>query len=330
MVAVISMETLTEETEEELAAEQSLPSLQSPVVADDASAYEARLTAALEEWQAVGAKEIKIDQCRPLPPLPIVHCSRILTYEEAADIIIGSVNMRDYRHRITPTVQRKGLKKLWHKLFGHRKIDVELIEERDLMFALALVSFDTECKSHDQMVQTIYRKLTGSSYDCPRYGGHWETIGFQGNDPATDLRGCGILGLLQLLYLATHQDNEAVARDLYQVSLHATQNFPFAIMGINMTKIALESLREECLNKICSQRRCVLPVLNDFYVGTYLIMFLSWTKHAATIHDTGYIMQEVKKFVKSSPAEVISNLQYYRNNGVHSHFCDQHFTGLAM
>lgn len=45
-----------------------------------------------------------------------------------------------FQHSIRSTVQRKGLKKLWHKLFGPPKIAVTLIEERDLMFALALVS----------------------------------------------------------------------------------------------------------------------------------------------------------------------------------------------
>ncbi|XP_022654424.1 ELMO domain-containing protein 3-like isoform X3 [Varroa jacobsoni] len=285
MVAVISMETLMEETEEELAAEQFVPSSQSP---GDADGYEARLAAALEEWESVGVKEIEISTYEDRSPLSIVHCSRILTYEEAADIIIDAVNISDYR-----------------------------------------VPFNTECQSHGQMVQTIYRKLTGNTYDCPRYGAHWETIGFQGNDPATDLRGCGILGLLQLLYLATHQDNETVTKDIYRISLHATQNFPFAVMGINMTKIVLESLREDCLNRICNERQGVLPVLNDFYVGTYLIMFLSWTKHAATVYDTGYIMQEVAKFAKGSPLKVLHNLQHYRNNGVHSHFCDEHFTSLA-
>ena len=29
--------------------------------------------------------------------------------------------------------------------------------------------------------------------DPPRYGGHWEEIGFQGTDPATDLRGVGMI-----------------------------------------------------------------------------------------------------------------------------------------
>lgn len=45
-----------------------------------------------------------------------------------------------FQHSIRSTVQRKGLKKLWHKLFGPPKIAVTLIEERDLTFALALVS----------------------------------------------------------------------------------------------------------------------------------------------------------------------------------------------
>jgi hypothetical protein len=31
-----------------------------------------------------------------------------------------------------------------------------------------------------------------------RRGSHWQELGFQGDDPATDLRGCGMLGLLQV------------------------------------------------------------------------------------------------------------------------------------
>lgn len=36
-------------------------------------------------------------------------------------------------------------------------------------------------------------------------------LGFQGDDPATDLRGAGLLGLLQLLHLHWH-DPEAAGR----------------------------------------------------------------------------------------------------------------------
>jgi hypothetical protein len=48
------------------------------------------------------------------------------------------------------------------------------------------------------MVQSIYRELTGDKHACPRTGAHWDVVGFQGNDPATDLRGAGLFGLIQV------------------------------------------------------------------------------------------------------------------------------------
>jgi hypothetical protein len=31
----------------------------------------------------------------------------------------------------------------------------------------------------NSVVRTLYRQLTGGRLDCPRYGQHWEDIGFQ-------------------------------------------------------------------------------------------------------------------------------------------------------
>ena len=44
-----------------------------------------------------------------------------------------------------------------------------------------------------------------------RYGEHWALLGFQGSDPATDLRGAGMLGLLHLLCLGMHNREDAAA-----------------------------------------------------------------------------------------------------------------------
>jgi hypothetical protein len=57
----------------------------------------------------------------------------------------------------------------------------------------------------------------GHSQLVPRFGQHWGRIGFQGDDPATDLRGVGMLGLLQLLYL--HHHSPAAAEKLYKLSI---------------------------------------------------------------------------------------------------------------
>ena len=72
---------------------------------------------------------------------------------------------------------------------------------------------------------------------------------FTGLDPSTDLRGCGFLGLLTTLYLVTEHRTHGLAMDIYKLSQHETQNFPFSIMSINITRIALQTLREEKLNK---------------------------------------------------------------------------------
>ena len=40
--------------------------------------------------------------------------------------------------------------------------------------------FDDDEEIHQRVLQTIYKQLTGSTIDCPRYGTHWEQIGFQG------------------------------------------------------------------------------------------------------------------------------------------------------
>ncbi len=51
------------------------------------------------------------------------------------------------------------------------------------------------------------------------------------------------------LYLVTDHRTHGLALDIYKLSQHETQNFPFAIMSINITRIALQTLREEKLNK---------------------------------------------------------------------------------
>ena len=51
------------------------------------------------------------------------------------------------------------------------------------MFSPGLLSgpFDDTEEVHRRVLQTIYKQLMGSTLDCPRYGSHWEQIGFQGN-----------------------------------------------------------------------------------------------------------------------------------------------------
>ena len=50
-----------------------------------------------------------------------------------------------------------------------------------LNFFVYLAQLNNNDPVHAQILQTLYRKLTGSKFDCNRFGSHWEQIGFQGN-----------------------------------------------------------------------------------------------------------------------------------------------------
>ncbi|KAK3738674.1 hypothetical protein QZH41_009122 [Actinostola sp. cb2023] len=117
-----------------------------------------------------------------------------------------------------------------------------------------------------------------------------------GLDPATDLRGCGLLGLLNLLYLVTDDRLHSLALDIYKLSQHETQNFPFCIMSINITRIALQALREEKLNKECNKRRSVISAFCDFYVAIFYHIYQIWKHQHKTISDSGFVLKEGEKF----------------------------------
>ncbi|XP_008333393.2 ELMO domain-containing protein 3-like [Cynoglossus semilaevis] len=102
-----------------------------------------------------------------------------------------------------------------------------------------------------------------------------------------------------------------LARDVYKLSQHPTQNFPFSVMSINMTRIALQVLREEALSKECNRRQQVVGVLNEFYVATYLYLYQLWKTQNKTIADSGFVLKEVELFAKKNPRQMLRRLQVF-------------------
>ncbi|CAH3156666.1 unnamed protein product [Porites lobata] len=235
--------------------------------------------------------------------------SPLTTFQDAVRHCQTASYLEQHMSHIKPTIKHRGMAAVTNKLFGPPSMNSSLHMERNLIFALALCMFKNDEPMHNHVLQTIYKKLTGTKLDCPRYGNHWELIGFQGLDPATDLRGCGFLGLLTTLYLVTEHRTHGLAVDIYKLSQHETQNFPFAIMSINITRIALQTLREGKLNKECNRRSQVLPVFSEFYAAIYLHIYQVWKHQHKTITDSGFVLREAEKFAKKRPRELLRNLE---------------------
>ncbi|XP_006819564.1 ELMO domain-containing protein 3-like [Saccoglossus kowalevskii] len=272
------------------------------------------LQKAHEEWEALETVQPGLDETgsgQEPNRSKMISFNEVLGYFQTAD-------MSSYMKKIKPTQHRTGFAAFKHLIFGPPKMNRNLHEERNLIFAIAQCPLDSGEQIHNRTLQTIYRKLTGSTFDCPRYGSHWEQIGFQGSDPATDLRAAGYFSLMTLLYFVMDPRTLPLARDIYRLSLNEVQNFPFCVMSINMTRISIQALREECLSKECNRRQQVFGVINDFFVGTYLHLYLIWKKQHKTIRDSGFVLKEVETFAKKNPRSIIRNLEAYLSEGKHN------------
>ena len=81
--------------------------------------------------------------------------------------------------------------------------------------------------------------LGPSEASCELPSAKWLQLGFQGDDPATDFRGMGVLGLQNLVYFGEHYP------EVFQrlVSKQRKRDYPLACAGINVTAMLVDLLR---------------------------------------------------------------------------------------
>lgn len=245
-----------------------------------------------------------------LPPVlpPAVRVTPHTDFDEVWDYFTRQ-DMSHVMGSIKPTLEQRGVNGLFRSLFGPKKLKAELVEERNLLFAIAQCQFDNSEPIHLQILQTVYKVLTGTKIDCPRYGSHWDVIGFQGVDPATDLRGVGLLGLVQALHLLTHEPLLPLARDVFRLSHDHHSQFPLMVLSINVTRISLQTLREGYLNKECNSRGNVRHVLNQFFTAVLFHIFWIWKTESKTIKDSGFIIKDAEAYCKRNVKTVLQKLQ---------------------
>lgn len=107
--------------------------------------------------------------------------------------------------------------------------------------ARASTKYDSENTAHERRLRELWDLMMPKEALQGRISTQWTKIGFQGKDPATDFRGMGILGLDNLYYLAKHYP--ATTERILESSNHLSSGFSMAIVGINLTQISLNLLR---------------------------------------------------------------------------------------
>ncbi|XP_002160272.3 ELMO domain-containing protein 3 isoform X1 [Hydra vulgaris] len=242
----------------------------------------------------------------------------LVTAEEVVQYMKEYSRPEEYNKKIRPVITYSGINAIYHWMVGPPKLDQKLIKDRDWIFIFAATAFDQNEKFHIRILQSVYYGLTKSKINCPRFGSHWENIGFQGNDPSTDLRGCGMLGLISVLDFIQSPATLGLASKIYSLSQDLVQNFPFCIMSINVTRISLQILREGKLNKLCNSKlkekrnlyaenndNIVYDTFRELYTAIFYKIFSIWNNEAKTMADSGYVLKDVEDSAKKCPLDII-------------------------
>ena len=251
---------------------------------------------AISEWEQIAS--IQPAATKHVTFYPVTYAELLQHFQTA--------HLEQQRMKIQPTIHRGGVKAITHKIFG-TKLRKSLHGERGLFFTIAKCQFDDSIPLHFRTLQTIYCRLTGASVECPRYGKHWQDIGFQQSDPATDLRGTGFLSLLHLLYTLSTSDTISMMINIYKLSKDASQHFPLCALAINVTQQTMVAMRDETLAKLCNHRDEVFNVTNEYFSASLHLFYCLWRRHKKTIVECANVLKQVELIARSDPNKLITD-----------------------
>jgi len=124
----------------------------------------------------------------------------------------------------------------------HRKMLNVFFEE---LQAQKRKAYNTTREEDEHILLNLWSLLKPDERLKSRQSEEWKELGFQGKDPATDFRGGGMLGLLNLHYFALSYPAQARKTLLNSCK---TPWYPFAITGINLTAMLVTMAEQGALD----------------------------------------------------------------------------------
>lgn len=130
----------------------------------------------------------------------------------------------------------RGVGRCVEAIYGYKRL-VTIVDE------MRLVKYDSTNPEHESKLLAIWNNLMPDTKLEARITKQWQMIGFQGDDPATDFRGMGMLGLENILYFT--KEYTGSARHLLSHSQHPKYGYTLAVVAINISHMAWRLLMNE-------------------------------------------------------------------------------------
>ncbi|UYV64425.1 ELMOD1 [Cordylochernes scorpioides] len=154
------------------------------------------------------------------------------------------------------------------QIYGYKQLVYSVEQLRKTAYSAANMA-------HEKKLMELWDCLMPLTPLESRISKNWTEIGFQGDDPQTDFRGMGCLGLDNLLYFAS-QHTQA-AQHVLSHSRHPKYGYSFAIVGINLTSMAYHFLVQGKLKFHLYNFVNGCPTVDDFH-HIYCYFFFEFDK----------------------------------------------------
>ncbi|KAI7907783.1 uncharacterized protein BX663DRAFT_482060 [Cokeromyces recurvatus] len=163
---------------------------------------------------------------------------------------------------------------------------MRIYETNQLLFEIERqmsTKYDSTNEVHEKKLLQLWNYMKPDTKLESRLSKQWVEIGFQGQDPATDFRGMGIQGLNDLLYFVQTYPHHALS--ILQHASHPVHWYPYAIVGINITKFVYQLLESKRLQSYLFQYGTHLDSLQDFYSYLFYRFNQFWISQHLTVMD---------------------------------------------
>ncbi|PAA55028.1 hypothetical protein BOX15_Mlig027399g1 [Macrostomum lignano] len=167
--------------------------------------------------------------------------------------------------------------------------------------AVRRVAFSNDCAEHEAKLAKLWTALCPGQPLSGRICKQWGDIGFQGDDPQTDFRGMGMLGLEQLLFLASRYPSQAAA--VLSQSQHPVSGFPFAVAGINIGHLVWRLLAARKFRKhFYNLGSYELDDLHRLFCCLFLRFADFWQRQGASVMEFNSVKAKFKRLIKTEAA----------------------------
>eukprot|EP00347_Sterkiella_histriomuscorum_P018145 403346620 len=237
----------------------------------------------------------------------------IITYDESITYFSSKADLSPQLREVEQQENQKArnagfFSNIASCIFISKLQNEQLNNERMLLLSISRLPFNYEVAEHEIMIKSIYKKLMKNEGQCRSIGNHWVDIGFQSSDPKRDIRGAGMLGVLQLLFFV---DNFRESSHLIlDHSRNQKHEFPLACQMFEYSVITIRLLKDQKINKLCNKEGEVLTSTNFVFCALFLRFITLYIENGFSITKVGELTAQIETEARNKLDSILK--QFYK------------------